>query len=110
MPTANLRWSFSITSVRKSDIGLTAVSGLARAPDGTTHKFVATNGMDPRYPERFKVNWNGAHRRMPVRVGHGIPEAVMEATDGVDPGLWMGRGGRVAVARLCRQMVLNGEI
>ena len=53
MSTANLRWSFSITNVRRSTIGLIAISGIARSPEGETHKFVATNGMDPRYPERF---------------------------------------------------------
>ena len=110
MSTANLRWSFSITNVRRSTIGLIAISGIARSPEGETHKFVATNGMDPRYPERFKVNWNGVNRRMPVPTGHGIPSEVMEATDGVDGALLMGRGPRVAIARMARLMVQNGEV
>ena len=110
MSSANLRWSFSLTDIRRSSIGLIAISGVARSPEGVTHKFVATNGMDPRYPERFKVNWNGAHRRMPVPTGHGIPAEVMEATNGVDGELLMGRGSRVAIARMCKMMVLNGEV
>lgn len=105
MATANLRWTFSITSVTTSPLGTTAVSGVARGPEGNCHKFVATDGMDPRYPTRFKVNWNGLLPRMPKPVGHGVKEEVLAVTEGHDPELLIGRGGRVAIARLCRDLV-----
>ena len=108
MSTANLRWSFSITDIRRSAIGQLAVSGVATAPDGTTHKFVATDRMDPRYPTRFKVNWNGLHPRMPEPVGHGVKEEVLACTAGVDEDLFMGRGARVAIARMCKALVQDG--
>ena len=105
MATANLRWTFSITSVTTSPLGTTAVSGIARGPEGQEHKFVATDRMDPRYPTRFKVNWNGLLPRMPKPVGHGVPEATLAVTEGHDPELLIGRGGRVAIARMCKALV-----
>lgn len=108
MSTANLRWSFSITDIRRSATGQIAVSGVARSPEGTEHKFVATDRMDPRYPTRFKVNWNGMLPRMPKPVGHGVKDEVLACTAGVDEDLFMGRGARVAIARMCKDLVADG--
>ena len=108
MSTANLRWSFSITDIRRSATGQIAVSGVARSPEGTEHKFVATDRMDPRYPTRFKVNWNGLLPRMPKPVGHGVKDEVLACTAGVDEDLFRGRGARVAIARMCKDLVTNG--
>ena len=105
MATANLRWTFKITSVTVSPLGTTAVSGIAVGPEGQEHRFVATDRMDPRYPTRFKVNWNGMLPRMPKPVGHGVPEATLQVTEGHDPDLLIGRGGRVAIARMCKALV-----
>jgi hypothetical protein len=110
MSTANLRWSFSITSVTTSPLGTTAVSGIARSPDNSEHKFIASDNLDPRFPTRFKVNWNGMAPRMPRPVGHGVKEEVLACTEGHDPSLFIGRGGRVAIARMCRLIVQNNEV
>lgn len=108
MSTVNLCWSFSITDTRRSPTGQIAISGIAKSPEGVAHKFVATDRMDPRYPDRFKVNWNGLQPRMPKPVGHGVQEEVLSCTAGVDPGLFMGRGARVAIARMARLLVRDG--
>lgn len=105
MATANTRWTFSITSVTTSPLGTTAVSGIARSPEGAEHRFVATDRMDPRYPTRFKVNWNGLNPRMPKPVGHGVPTETLACTEGHDPELLIGRGGRVAIARMCKELI-----
>ena len=52
--------------------------------------FIAGNNVDKRYPERFKVNWNGRDPRMPEETC---------------TGLILGRGHRISIARLCKQMV-----
>ena len=78
MTQANLKWTFSINSTErlgvnpKSNLITYAVSGVATSPDGEDSHFIATNNLDPRYPERFKVNWNGSKARMPLATGHGI--------------------------------------
>ena len=43
--------------------------------------------------------------RMPKPVGHGVPEATLSVTEGHDPDLLIGRGGRVAIARMCKALV-----
>jgi hypothetical protein len=59
-------------------------------PSSEPLPFIAGNNVDKRYPERFKVNWNGRDPRMP------------ETTC---TGLILGRGHRISIARLCKQMV-----
>ena len=78
MATATTRYSFDITSTEelsahpKSGLRTVVVSGICTNADGISFNFVATNNLGMRYPERFKVNWNGQKARMPEVVGFGI--------------------------------------
>lgn len=104
--TANARYSFEITSSEalaahpKSGLAKVIVSGVCTNADGISFDFVATNNLDQRYPERFKVNWNGSKARMPKVVGHGISDDV-KAGRKVSEGLYFTRGARIAIARKC---------
>ena len=106
--TANSSYSFSINSEDvtvlpphpKSGLAVVTVSGVCTNADGISFDFVATNNLDQRYPERFKVNWNGSKARMPKAVGHGIADDV-KAGRKVSENLYFTRGARIAIARKC---------
>ena len=104
--TANARYTFEITSSEalaahpKSGLSKVIVSGVCTNADGVSFDFVATNNLDQRYPERFKVNWNGSKARMPKVVGHGIADDV-KAGRKVSENLYFTRGARIAIARKC---------
>ena len=106
MTTANAKYSFDITSSEaldvhpKSGLAKVIVSGVCTNADGVSFDFVATNNLDQRYPERFKVNWNGSKARMPKVVGHGSADDV-KAGRKVSEGLYFTRGARIAIARKC---------
>ena len=89
-----------------------AISGVAIAPDtGRRYNFAVTNNLDVRYPDRFKVNWNGKEARMPKAVGTGVAEEVVQATGKkITPHLFMGRGGRIAVARWAKNLVADSGL
>ena len=104
--TANSSYTFAITSDEvlaahpKSGLPVVIVSGECTNADGISFDFVATNNLDQRYPERFKVNWNGSKARMPKVVGHGIADDV-KAGRKVSENLYFTRGARIAIARKC---------
>jgi len=104
--TANARYSFEITGSEalaahpKSGLPKVVVSGVCTNADGVSFDFVATNNLDQRYPERFKVNWNGSKARMPEVVGYGIADDV-RGTRKVSEELYFTRGARIAIARKC---------
>ena len=106
--TANAKYSFSIDSEDvsvlsahpKSGLPVITVSGECTNADGVSFNFVATNNLDQRYPERFKVNWNGSKARMPKAVGHGIADDV-KAGRKISENLYFTRGARIAIARKC---------
>ena len=111
MTTATSRYSFDITSTEelnahpKSGLRTVVVSGICTNADGISFNFVATNNLDMRYPERFKVNWNGQKARMPEVVGFGISTDRKRKSLGVSEGLYFTRGARVAIARRCKELV-----
>ena len=76
------------------------VEGECTNPDGLSFNFIATNNLDQRYPERFKVNWNGNKARMPEVVGHGIGDDV-RGSRAVSKDLYFTRGARIAIAKKC---------
>lgn len=104
--TANARYSFEITSSEalaahpKSGLPKVVVQGVCTNADGISFDFVAANNLDQRYPERFKVNWNGGKARMPEVVGFGIADDV-KAGRKVSEGLYFTRGARIAIAKKC---------
>ena len=79
------------------------VSGICTNADGISFNFVATNNLDQRYPERFKVNWNGSKARMPEVVGFGIADDV-RGTRKVSEDLYFTRGARIAIAAKCKAL------
>ena len=106
MATANAKYEFDITSSEalaphpKSGLATVIVQGVCTNADGVSFDFVATNNLDQRYPERFKVNWNGNKARMPEVVGFGIADDVRCGRK-VSEGLYFTRGARIAIARKC---------
>ena len=80
--TANSSYSFAITSDEvlathpKSGLPVIVVEGECTNPDGLSFNFIATNNLDQRYPDRFKVNWNGSKARMPEVVGPSVASDV----------------------------------
>ena len=106
--TANAKYSFSIDSEDvsvlaahpKSGLPVITVSGECTNADGVSFNFVATNNLDQRYPERFKVNWNGSKARMPEVVGLGLSDDV-RAAGKVSKDLYFTRGARIAIAKKC---------
>ena len=104
--TANAKYTFEITSSEalsahpKSGLAKVIVSGVCTNADGISFDFVATNNLDQRYPERFKVNWNGSKARMPEVVGFGIADDVRSGRK-VSENLYFTRGARIAIARKC---------
>ena len=113
MAKADLKWTFSIENTErlglntKSGLITYAVSGVATSPDGEDSAFIATNNLDPRYPERFKVNWNGSKARMPLATGHGIGDDVVQAAAPVTAGFLLSRGARIAIAAKCKVLLGN---
>ena len=109
--TANARYTFEITSSEalaahpKSGLSKVIVSGVCTNADGISFDFVATNNLDQRYPERFKVNWNGKQARMPEVVGHGVSDSRLKLAHAVSSDLYFTRGARVAIARRCKELV-----
>lgn len=109
MATANSNYSFAITSDEvlaahpKSGLPVVVISGECTNPDGLSFNFIATNNLDQRYPDRFKVNWNGSKARMPEVVGHGIGDDV-KGTRSVSQDLYFTRGARIAIAKKCRDL------
>jgi len=108
MAVANSNYEFLITSSEtlagahpKSGLLTAVVEGTCTDADGNTFDFVATNNLDMRYPDRFKVNWNGSRARMPLVVGHGLTEDVL-ANRSVSDELYFTRGARIAIARRCK--------
>ena len=106
MTTANAKYTFAITSSEalaahpKSGLGRVIVEGVCTNADGVSFDFVAANNLDQRYPERFKVNWNGGKARMPEVVGFGIADE-MKGNAKVSDNLYFTRGARIAIARKC---------
>ncbi len=111
MATANSNYSFDINSTEtlaihpRSGIRTVVISGICTDKEGTEFSFVATNNLDMRYPERFKVNWNGKAARMPLVVGFGISTDRKRKAAPVSPELYFTRGARVAIARRCKELV-----
>ena len=110
MATADSTYSFLIHSTEhkaahpKSGLATVVVSGECTNPDGISFNFIATNNLDQRYPERFKVNWNGSKARMPEVVGFGIADDIKTGTK-VSEELYFTRGARIAIARKCLKEV-----
>jgi hypothetical protein len=108
--TANSTYTFEITSSEelarhpKSGLNTVVVSGFCTDPDGKRLAFVATNNLDMRYPERFKVNWNGSKPRLPKQVGHGLEDERKAVAHKPARGLYMTRGARIAIALRCKQL------
>ena len=106
--TADSTYTFEITSSEalqahpKSGLSTVVVSGFCTDPDGKRLAFVATNNLDMRYPERFKVNWNGNLPRLPKAVGHGLDDERKQAGHRPSRGLYMTRGARIAIAMKCK--------
>ena len=106
----NSSYEFEITSQEvlsgahpKSGLMTAVVQGTCTDKDGNVFDFIATNNLDNRYPERFKVNWNGSKARMPEVVGFGISDEVREGT-AVSDDLYFTRGARIAIARQCKAL------
>ena len=120
--TANSSYTFAITSDEvlathpKSGLPVIVVEGECTNPDGLSFNFIATNNLDQRYPERFKVNWNGSKARMSEVVGFGIADEV-RGSRSVSENLYFTRGARIAIAKKCislyplnRQMSMVGAV
>ena len=120
--TANSSYTFAITSDEvlaphpKSGLATIVVQGECTNPDGVSFNFIATNNLDQRYPERFKVNWNGNKARMSEVVGFGIADEV-RGSRSVSENLYFTRGARIAIAKKCislyplnRQMAMVGAV
>ena len=109
MAIANSSYDFEITSSEalaahpKSGLSKVIVQGVCTNPDGVSFDFIATNNLDQRYPERFKVNWNGSKARMPEVVGFGIADDVRGSRK-VAEELYFTRGARIAIARRCKEL------
>jgi hypothetical protein len=109
MATANTSYEFDITDSEvlaphpKSGLATVVVQGACTNADGVSFDFIATNNLDMRYPDRFKVNWNGTKARMPEVVGLGIAEDVRGSRK-VSDGLYFTRGARIAIARKCKTL------
>ena len=110
MATASSQYTFEITSSEalaahpKSGLSVVVVEGTCTNPDGVSFDFVAQNNLDQRYPERFKVNWNGSSPRLPKQVGHGLEDERKAVAHKPSRGLYMTRGARIAIALRCKQL------
>jgi hypothetical protein len=103
---ATSSYSFDITDSEvlaphpKSGLSVIAVQGVCTNGDGISFDFIATNNLDQRYPDRFKVNWNGSKARMPEVVGLGLADDVRSGRK-VSQDLYFTRGARIAIAKKC---------
>ena len=108
----NGKWTIEVKEIKQvgtEPSGITGlvtyvVSGVATSTEGDVHYFAAQNNLDRRYADRFKVNWNGGRPRMPKVVGHGMDDEVKAASK-VSRNLLMGRGARIAIARMCKELL-----
>jgi len=108
----NSKWDIEVKEIKQvgtEPSGITGlmtyvVSGVATSVDGDVHFFAAQNNLDRRYADRFKVNWNGSRPRMPKEVGLGLDDEVKEVST-VSKNLFMGRGARIAIARMCKELL-----
>lgn len=98
-------YDYAIAEVKTTPTGVISIHGTVKAPDGTSRKFIASDNVDPSYPDRFKVNWNGSKARMPVAVGQGLRSEVIEAVGNADDGMYFGRGARISIARMAKNLV-----
>jgi len=114
MATVGNKWNIEVTEIKQlgsepsqvTGLHTYVVSGIATSTEGDVHHFAARNNLDRRYADRFKVNWNGSKRRMPEEVGHGFSdEAKALASGGISKELYMGRGARIAIARMCKELL-----
>ncbi len=111
MPVINNTYTFSIDAEDinvmaihpKSGLPTVSIQGSCTSPDGDTFDFVATNNLDMRYADRFKVNWNGNKARMPEVAGHGLEDQV-KAGRRITAALVIPRGPRISIARKCAQL------
>ena len=108
------KWNIEVSEIKQlgtesseiTGLHTYVVSGIATSEDGDVHHFAAQNNLDRRYASRFKVNWNGKNPRMHKEVGHGIEDDAKNlSTNGVTPSLYMGRGARIAIARMCKELL-----
>ncbi len=115
MATANARYAFEITDSEvlaphpKSGLATVVIQGTCTNADGISFDFIATNNLDMRYPDRFKVNWNGNKARMPEVVGLGIAEDVRGSRK-VSSDLYFTRGARIAIARKCKGLFPESKL
>ena len=118
MAKINNKWQMELNEINpvghdiRTKLMTYAISGAAIAPEtGRRYNFVVTNNLDVRYPTRFKVNWNGKEARMPAQVGLGVAEEAVTVTGKkITPHLYMGRGGRSAVARWAKNLVAEAGL
>ncbi len=111
MPVINNTYTFSIDSDDikvmaihpKSGLPTVSIQGSCTSPDGDEYDFVATNNLDMRYADRFKVNWNGNKARMPEVAGHGLQDDVKVGRK-ITAALVIPRGPRISIARKCAQL------
>ena len=104
-------YSFSISSEDvkilgvhpKSGLPTISIQGSCTSPDGDVYDFVASNNLDLRYADRFKVNWNGNKARMPEVAGHGFEDEV-KAGKKITASLIIPRGPRISIAKKCRDL------
>ena len=87
----------------KSGLPTISIQGQCTSPDGDVYDFVATNNLDLRYADRFKVNWNGNKARMPEVAGHGLTDEV-KAGRNITADLVIPRGPRISIARKCAML------
>ena len=87
----------------KSGLPTVSIQGQCTSPDGDVYDFVATNNLDMRYADRFKVNWNGNKARMPEVAGHGLTDEV-KAGRTISADLVIPRGPRISIARKCAML------
>ena len=112
---ANGNYEFSIENTEtkavhpKSGLKTVVVQGVCTNPDGASFNFIATNNLDMKYPDRFKVNWNGNKARMSEVVGHGIDDEVKVGTK-VSENLYFTRGARIAIAKKCRDLFPESKL
>ena len=114
MATVGNKWDIEVTEIKQlgsepsqiTGLHTYVVSGVATSTEGDVHNFAARNNLDKRYPERFKVNWNGSKRRMPEEVGLGFSDEDRAlAASGISKDLFMGRGARIAIAAMCKELL-----
>ena len=109
MTAVNSSYEFEITSEEVLTGAHPIVSGVCTNADGVSFDFIATNNLDMRYPDRFKVNWNGNKARMPEVVGLGIAEDVRGSRK-VSSDLYFTRGARIAIARKCKGLFPKSKL